>query len=258
MTKEYFQQVLKQNNEFTYEEHTFADLAELLEYNAIYSNFKFKDGKRGKANIIGGTNWVILDIDHSHITDEEAHLLFSDLNHHIVRTSDPDNVYKFRMLIELDSMVDITDIQWKYFIDVIADELSIEVDSLPKAQIYYSYAGRNVLSILDEGKLNTKDLITKAAKRQEAKPTKARLTTAQATSALEDYFGTFQYAFEADYGTGSRNLVRAGLHAIDLGGNWEYVEDLMHRISDYWESPFPEDRMQNTVLKYLRTRYDNK
>jgi len=255
MIKEKLQDELKKGTTFDYIESTFAELADLLEQDAIYSNFKFIDGKRGKANIDTGTNWVILDIDKSHITDEEAHLLFSDINHHICRTSDPDNPNKFRMLIELNAIVDINDIQWRYFIEAIADELNLIVDILPKAQIYYSYVGRTVHSVTDAEKLPTKELIIKASKRQASKPKAPKLTTAQATSALEDHWNTFQYAFEAQNGEGSRMLIRAGLHAIDLGAQWDYVEDLVNRINDYWESQMDQERIDTTILTYLNNRY---
>jgi len=104
-------------------EADFSDLSNLLTKYAAYSPFIFTNGKRSKANLEGRTKWVVLDIDHSSITDEEAHLLLSEFNHHIARTSDPTNAFKFRILLELDMQVDVPNENWKYFIESITNEL---------------------------------------------------------------------------------------------------------------------------------------
>ena len=80
-----------------------------------FSPFIFKNGIRGKDTIEGACKWVVLDVDSSDITDEEAHLLLSEINHHIVRTSNKTNAFKFRIILELDSEVDLDNTSWMWF-----------------------------------------------------------------------------------------------------------------------------------------------
>ena len=84
---------------------TFPDLANLLSGDYAYSPFTFRNGIRGKDNILGGTKWLVYDLDNSTIPAAEAHFLLSDINHHIALSSDASNDYKFRVLIENASIV---------------------------------------------------------------------------------------------------------------------------------------------------------
>jgi len=236
---------------YTFEEVEFADLAGILEGNYAYCPFKFKDGKRSKAAIESGCKWICLDIDDSNITDEECHFILQDINHHIARTSDPNNEFKFRILLELDAIVDIPDIQWKHFIRSICTYLNIKADILPKSQIYFSYEGRNIFSVTDALPLESKDHImmaTSSETRKESEP--KRLTAPQKSAMLDDPLETFNYAFECT-ANGSVNLIRAAYHAKDLGATKEEVLELMRDINDFWVYPLEERRFQNTILTQI-------
>jgi len=220
-----------------------------------YSNFMFKDGTRGKDNILNGTKFIILDIDKSSITDEECHLLLEGINHHIARTSDKDNQFKFRVLVELDSIVDIEDKQWRYFLEEISNRLGLEIDLLPKSQIYFAYEGREVLSELEGDPLQTRQLIINSAEKLSNKPQPKKLSTKDQQALLSDQMETFGFAFNAENGEGSRSLVRAGLYAIDLGSSQADVEKLIHTINNYWVSSMDQERLEYTVLNYLRRKF---
>lgn len=248
-------------------ETDFVDLSNMLAEDFAYSPFRFKTvkegakydkvkhktvpegGVRGKDNILGGCKFLVLDIDNSVITDEQCHLMLEDINHHIARTSNPDNPYKFRVLIELDAIVDISDTQWKSFLESVATELSLKVDLLPKSTIYFSYADRNVLSVTDALPLEVKPhlLVSTEEKNDKPKPTKV-----QAKAQLEDPLSTFSYAFEADTGTGSRSLIRAAYHAKDLGATVEHIIELMHEINSYWDEPMSTERLEATIISQVR------
>ena len=256
--KELKQRMTRSCNEgFEFYETSFEDLAAVLQQYSVYTPFMFLNGKRSKDNLRGRTKWIVLDIDNSAITDEEAHLLLADINHHIARTSDPDNAFKFRILIELDMQVDVPSENWKYFLESITNELGITADLLPKAQIYFSYNSNRVLSTLDAAPLEVKQHVINAS--QHKQPIKAAtLPKKQKESALNDPRETFNYAFEATDGNGSRSLVQAGLHAIDLGADREYVENLIYSINNYWVVPMDEERLEKTVLAYLNRKLGGK
>jgi hypothetical protein len=224
---------------------TFAQLPELLGLDYAFSPFKFKDGVRRKENLESGTKWVVLDIDDSPLSAEEAHMMLGDINHHIALTSDNNNNFKFRVLLELDSEVYLDAIAWKHFYLKIADDLGLRADPLPQAQIFYSYAGRTVYSNLDSGPIETRDYLMYAKDKASDREVQNRvMSTAQKRAQLNDPTTTFEYAFEARHGEGSRSMYRMMRHAQDLGATQEEVLQLLEDVNDYWESPMPDERLE--------------
>lgn len=237
---------------YNFAEIEFRALGEMLEKDWAYAPFKFKDGKRGKDFIEGGCKWICLDVDKSSITDKEAHQLLGRFNHHIVRTSDPDNEFKFRVLLELDSLIDVPDKVWKPFIKSISDFLSIECDLLPKAQIYFSYSGREIYSVTNAEPIEVKDHLLFAHNYNAAKPDIDKYTAAQKKALLADKLSTFDYAFDAEPGNRSLSLIRAAKHAYKtLELSRADTIELMREINDYWVIPMAEDRLQSTIISQI-------
>ena len=233
------QRAVKCNTGFQCQSLIFSDLQNMLEGDYAYSPFKFKNGVRGKDNIISGCKWIVLDIDTSESTDEETHLLLSDINHYVVRTSNKDNAEKYRVLIELDSEVNIPDTKWKSFIEAISGDLGLVADGLPKSQIFFSYSDRNILSTLDAEPLVVKpylDLISSIEITPKKLPSKSSCKTM-----LNDPFITFDPAFNAKDGEGRRKLIWACRYARELGADREYCKNLLDQITDYWVKGFPEE-----------------
>ncbi len=239
---------------FNYAVVEFKNLAGMLSKDFAYSPFKFRDGIRNKSNIEGGVKWIALDIDDSIYTDEQMHEILQDYNHHIARTSDPNNPFKFRVLLELDSIVDLGDKEYKNFIKSISNYLDLKIDILPKSQIYFSYSGRNVLSVIDKYPLETKDHIMNAYNTTTlSNPTEYidTLSDKQKKALLSDPLTTFNYAFEAPEGKGSVSLYRAAKHAKDLGMSKEEVINLIQEINSYWIRPMDQTRLNNTLIKQI-------
>lgn len=231
----------------------FADLSDMLEQDLAYTPFKFDKGIRGKDHIYGGCKWVVLDIDTSGITDEEAHFLLSDINHHIARTSDPDNAFKFRVLLELDAEVDIESRQWRFFINDIANELGLKADLLPKSSIYFSFSGRNILSVTDQEPVETRTFIVSSAEKvlENNNSSNKQYTARQKSVLLDDPMTTFAPAYEAVSGEGSRKMIWAARYAMELGADKSYILDLVKEINDYWVVPLKEERFQNTIISQI-------
>lgn len=228
----------------------FSELEELLGQNAVYSPFQFKDGIRKKENLVGGTKFIVLDIDKSMLTDNETHTLLSEYNHYVVRTSDPDNEMKFRVLMELDSIVDIDDRMWKGFLEEIANELGLIIDVLPQSQIFLSFANRSILKELSGNTLTTKFLLEQASIRIQEKPkAPAMLPSTVKQQFLDDPRETFSYAFEAESGERSNKMYRALAHAIDLGGDTSYVKQLADEINNSWVQAMDKGRLQRTLIE---------
>jgi len=238
---------------FEVSDTTFEDLGNLLEGDFAYSPFKYKNGSRGRDNIIGGTKWVVLDIDDSPITASEVHFMLSDINHHIALSSDASNEYKFRVLIELDSNVELSAVAWKHFYLAIAEDLALKVDPLPQSQVFFSYANRPVISTLDSGPLEARPYIIIAKEREAEKEHKdKKLTSSQKQALISDPLTTFSYAFDAPWGTASRNVIRAIYHLQHLGGSLSDALTLFDDIQEYWEVPFEASRAEAMISQIKR------
>lgn len=236
---------------FTPASVTFPDLADLLLDDNAYSPFLFKDNTRGRDNVISGAKFVVLDIDKSNITYQEAHYILQDINHHIAQTSNASNPFKFRILLELDAVVDLSAQLWKHFYLSIANSLALKVDPLPQSQIFYSYANREVLSVTDKSPIAVRDhLMFAHDKLTEKSVVEKPLSTPQKRALLDDELTTFSYAFEC-INNGSLNLIRAAKHARDLGLPKEEIIALMYRISNYWVYPLDPDRLQATIVSQI-------
>lgn len=230
----------------------FADLADMLVSDNAYSPFLFKDNTRGKDNIISGAKFIVLDIDKSNITYTEAHYILQDINHHIVQTSNKNNPFKFRILIELDSVVEVNGMLWKHFYTSIAKSLSFTVDVLPQSQIFYSYADREILSVTDKSPIEVRDHLMLAHDKVTEKPslTEKALTSSQKLALLDDELTTFSYAFECKE-NGSLNMLKAAKHARDLGLPKDEIIELLYRINAYWVYPLDESRLQSTLISQI-------
>lgn len=235
------------------EEVTFDQLHELLIGEFAYSPFKFKNGTRGKDNILGGTKWLVLDIDDTPISAEYCHFYLSDINHYVVLTSDPENQYKYRVIIELDSYVELSNTAWKTFYKLVAQDLALKVDLLPQSQIFYSYGDRPIYSNLEAAPLEVREYVIKALETPE---TTTSVTSSQAKSLLADPLTTFSYAFDAPYGSASRNVIQAIYHLRDLGGDLQSALQLFEDIQDYWEDPFNETRAE-TMRNQIKGIFTN-
>lgn len=245
--KDYMARNSKDGYEFY--ETNFDELELLLRENAVYCSFAFTDGVRKKENLVGGTKFIVLDVDKSMLTDKEAHTLLNEYNHYVVRTSDPDNEFKFRVILELDSIVEVDERLWKAFLEEVADELGLVIDVLPQSQIFLSFANRNVLTQLEGKTLKTKFLLEQAALRLKDKPKPAAsLPTKEKTQLLEDPRETFSFAFEAEKGERSVMLYRALAYAIDLGAKEQFVVELANEINQYWVEPMDQARLERTLI----------
>lgn len=223
------------NTGYDFYETTFAELRMLLEGDYSYSPYEFTGGERAKANLQGGTKWLVIDVDKSMLSADDAHFMLEGINHHVALTSNPDNEYKYRVLIELDSYVEISAIAWKHFYSKIAEDLGLDADVLPQSQIYFSYKGRKVLSCTDGTPLSCRDYVMYAKDKEAsgtADKTKA-MSKNEKSQLLSDPMTTFWYAFDCEKGRRSVTLYRAARHAMDLGASLEETLDLLQQINGY-------------------------
>lgn len=243
------------NSGYTYGETTFAELREMLNKDFAFSSFQFKDGERHKENLVGGTKWLVLDVDRTHISIEDAHEIMQGVNHHIVLTSDPTNKYKYRVIVELDSFVDIGPIEWKYFYMKLSEDLGLQVDVLPQSQIFFSYKGREVFSCLDGTPIECREYLMYAKERKAHSPAVKAPTKSQKSQELAAPFDTFWYAFECQKGRRSVTYYRAVRHAMSLGADYEYTINLLDQFNEYLTDPLDQERFDR-LKQQVRGLYE--
>jgi hypothetical protein len=234
---------------YGYKEVGFPKLGTLLTKDTAFCPFEFEDGKRGNDHIIGGTKWVCLDVDESDVTDEEAHSMLEDFNHHIARTSNKDNPFKFRVLLELDKYVTIDNAKWKKFVASVSKYVGITADLLPPSQIYFGYKDRTLLSNLVGDPIEVKEHIL-FANREDAK--KPKPTQRERGEMLDSPMSTFAYGYDAESGGRSLVLIRAAKHAKDLGASVQQILNLVEDINNYWVEPLEEKRFERTIRQQIR------
>ncbi len=236
---------------FVNESTTFAKLAVLASNDTAYTPFKFTDGKRKNDNIISGATWVALDVDDSEVSIDEMHDILDGINHHVVTTSNPDNPYKFRVLLEFSNVVDLPVREWKQFGKELGKELGINIDpvTFTKSQIMFGYAGSKILSTVDEDPYDVSSCIKKASENVSESFGKAPKTSrVQMRNELDDPLQTFAYAFKEDQQNRSLSMFRMWKHAKDLGANMEECTKLMHDLNyGFWEDPVSDARYNSYI-----------
>ena len=253
---------------FEYAESSFEGLGFLLGHDYGFTPFKYRSVEegavydiekhpdawgrvRGRENVNQQTSWLCLDVDDSLLTDEEMHSILANINHHIARTSNKDNPYKFRVIVELTKKTTITEDEWKPFLKSMIDYLGIpKLDMLGRSQVFYGYNNREVLSVLDREAVDPQRHIEMARmKVAELEEKKAlELPPGQRDTALKNRYSTFGFAYDAASGEGTTKLMAAVHKAKEMGADREYIVDLVHRINNFWDHPMPMGRLKSTVM----------
>lgn len=250
------ERAVKCHSGYIAKETSFEKLSNLLVNDTAYTPFRFSDGKRSNSNIISGATWIALDIDKTMTSIYEMHDILGDYNHHLCTTSDKENIYKYRIILEFSQIVDIPPHEWKHFCIELCKELGIsEVDeaSFTKSQIMFGYKDSLVLSLVDTESYDVSECIKKAMNKD---ITQKPLTLTQKKNALDSPLQTFAYAFDAKDGEGSLMLYRAFKHASDMGASKNEVIQLITDINGYWENPLEDERLEKTILNQVNTHYD--
>jgi len=248
------ERAIKCHSGYIYKQVAFDKLTKLITNDTAYSPFKFEDGKRSNNNIISGASWVALDVDNTETSIYEMHDILGDYNHHICTTSDKENVYKYRILLEFNKIVDLQPTEWKSFGKELCKELGIDIDmaTFTKSQIMFGYKDSLVYSLTTAEKYDVSNCIKLAIARvQDVQP-----SITQSRKLLDNPLETFRYAFDAKDGEGSLMLYRAFKHAHDLGAKQDEVIKLIVDINGYWENPLDDERLEKTILVQVRRQYD--
>ena len=252
---------------FQYDEVSFDELSNILSNDYGFSPFRYKTveegaiyntekhvnpigGIRGRYNINNSVTWVCLDVDDTTITDEEMHRILSNINHHIARTSNKSNPYKYRIILPLTKQATVTRELWKYFMKSISDTIGIKIDNLAASAVFYGYKNRKVYSTIGKRSLDPSTHLEMAHMRlAEIEDKRATvLSSTEASAQLQQPLSAFSFAYECDSGDGTTNMLGAIAKAKELGASREYIIDLLHSINNFWDNPMSKQRLNSTVM----------
>ena len=252
---------------YQYDEVSFTALSAILSNDYAFNPFKFKDisegatfnseayphpyGRiRGRSNVTGKCTWVCLDIDDTIVSDSEMHSILFNFNHHIARTSNPDNQFKYRIILPLSKSVDVPNTHWKFFIGSISAAIHCKADLLARSALIIGYSNREVLSVFDKQDIDpTKHLQMANTKVAELEEKRANaVPRGEASAALQNPYSLFSQAYDCSSGDGTGMMLWAIRKAKEYGATNEYIVDLIHSINEFWDHPMPINRLQATVL----------
>ena len=177
--------------------------------NTAYNNYHYKDGIRSNDTLVNSpTKIFILDVDKSTLDIYQMHNLLLEYRHHIATTSDKENLYKYRIIFELDREIEVNNRQWKRFYKSIGTMLQIPIDhNIAQSGIYFGYKDSIYMCNLDGIPLPTKDHLIQAYKEEEIRERIVRLKTSkQVDKAWDDRYELFESAYNAPIGSGSVSL----------------------------------------------------
>lgn len=240
---------------------SFEELSELLETDCSYSPFIYKNGKRDKEHCNNRTSILVFDVDKSTLDIDDVHLLIckQNINHHIAMTSDSNNVFKFRVILQLDKEYPIQESLYRKIMLLVKKEVLLdlfEADSLPMSQMFYGYAGRSVFSLVLGNPLCLKDFIVRAMSESKIKS----LTKTQIASALNgDFYETFSWACEQPSGKRNITLIRL-INAMknDYNASYEQVIDGVRKANNTFDNPLDEDELAKTIFPHLDKLFGGK
>jgi len=229
---------------FKYYRNDLHMLKKLLTQDCAYSPFKFKGGYRKDDNIDSTTNYIVLDVDKSELDMELLHKTYLSGTLHIIgTTSDPENKFKFRVIIPVKQQIGDNNAVYKYVTQRIADELMLDIDLLGRSQVMFGYNGGSTLDNIDTGlqPMDISEFIKDAATKVPSRTYTTKLTKAQQTKAQADMEHDFETIFNfAIYApVGNRNLSTwiAGRKMKQAGCDHRTITLLINKINSARNSP---------------------
>ena len=225
---------------------------------AIYDKDKHPQawgGIRGKHNLNHKLSWICLDIDKTRIEAKYMHYILQGINHHIALTSNRANKYKYRVIIELDKEITISDKEWKPFIKSLSTYIQCpDVDFLGPGALLYGYKGRTVLSVLDKDKVSPdRHLNIAKMKVAEFEEKKAEKYQGRTTSELlKNRYSTFYFAYERNPKTGrTATLIAVIEEALLLGATRPYIIELTTSINNFWDDSLSLALYDRDIMRYI-------
>jgi hypothetical protein len=222
----------------------FNQLESMLYRDFMYSPFGFKTNYRKTDNICQPAKFMVIDVDTTNISiyDRHQELKDEDIIHLIATTSNPDNIYKYRVLIPFSH--ELYEFDYRYLVRGVRLKGLIEdmdVASEKPAQPFYSYENSKVLINLEGDVLNVEDYIIT--------PEENSIYIDKAvTIDSEDFKLMCEQYRMARQGYRSRTLIKIGYEMANKGYSKAEIRKGLYYINNMWVSPKSDSELERRVL----------
>lgn len=226
----------------------FKQLTELLSKDYIYSPFAYLGMEQGLFNICSKANFVILDVDYTStiIHDRLTQLAAENLECILGTTSDPSNLFKYRILLPLDRPV--TPQEYRRVVAGIR-ELGLVADldraSEKPSQKFYAYANSRVF-YSPGTPLIVDDYIL-----PEAECTQTQLNC---SLELHDILNEFSTYSTAPPGSRTRYLLSAAFNLVERGADNKLLEEVILHLNQSFLIPKDINSVYRRVINFIKTR----
>jgi hypothetical protein len=222
----------------------FNQLESMLYKDFMYSPFGFRTNYRKTDNICQPAKFMVIDVDTTDVSIYDRHkaLEEEEIVHMIATTSNPDNIYKYRVLIPISR--ELFEFDYRYLIRGVRLKGLIEdmdVASEKPAQPFYSYNNSKVLVNLEGGILNVDDYIIT--------PEENSIYIDKAvTIDSEDFKLICEQYRMAKQGYRSRTLIKIGYEMANKGYSKDQIRKGIRYINNMWVSPKSDSELERRVL----------
>lgn len=225
----------------------FTDLVDMLSKDYMFSPFNYLGYEQGTFNICSEASFVVIDVDSTSISIHErlTNLTNEGIQSIIATTSDPSNLYKYRILIPLDTS--LTADEYRAVVTgIMSFGLVSDMDpaSAKPAQKFYAYANSLVLSDFTNPPLITSDYMVDISLPEY----RATSPTANITEILHE-FDSYRFATK---GKRTRSLLSVAYTCIELGLSYEQLEQVVNYVNSLFLIPKPQSEVNRRVLNFIK------
>jgi len=223
----------------------FKNLAKMLKGDYIYSPFNFVGRRRGNDTVIGTTRFIVIDVDNTNIDIAIRHEQLKDegLVHIIATTSNRADMNKYRVLLLLDSEVDVA--EYKQVVRGVKEYGLIEdMDvgaSIKAAGVMYAYKGSTIYSNFKGNMLNVADY------KFNSKESDYAIDLLDTTKISNDWL-SFSKAVP---GSRSKTLLAAAFKMQAMGYSKNDIANIVYFINKHMVSPKTKAEVDRRVLNVI-------
>lgn len=227
----------------------FSQLANLLTKDYIYSPWNYLGYKQLTTNICSESQFVVIDVDSTStlIHQRLEELIHEELQCIIGTTSDPDNLFKYRILLPLDRSV--TAYEYRLLVQGLqVNGLITDMDPVSSrpAQKFYAYANSLVVFDLTGKPLAVDDYILD--------PTTPESRALDPTADVSEILHEFNSYRTAIKGSRTKCLLHAAYRCLDLGLTDSQLERVVMYVNSTFLIPKSIDEIHRRVLNFIKTQ----
>lgn len=215
----------------------------------MYSPWNYLGYEQGTRNICSEAQFVVIDVDSTStlIHQRLAELQAEDLQCIIGTTSDPDNLFKYRIVLSLDRPV--TPYEYRLLVQgLVVNQLITDMDPVSSrpAQKFYSYAGSLVINHLSGQPLAVDDYIIDPQQPEH----RALDPTADVTEILHE-FDSYRAATQ---GKRTKCLIHAAFKCLDYGLTQPQLERVVTYVNSTFLIPKDTESLHRRVFNFIKTQ----